>query len=110
MERFFCISSLSLKGELNGSLYKKYNFFDQLFFNQLPYCLLFPKNAVQQMGCYDEGMKDGYEDWEFNIRLGKNGFRGIAVHEVFCITGCLLMYAFSKIYKITWFSLAIYNR
>ena len=56
------------------------------------------------MGCYDEGMKDGYEDWEFNIRLGKNGFRGIAVHEAILhyrvsSNGMLL----AKIYKITWF-------
>ena len=77
----FAFPSLELKGEKTGTLYKNYNFFEQLFFNQLPYCLLFPKEAVQKIGYYDERMKDGYEDWEFNIRLGKNGFRGLAVRD-----------------------------
>lgn len=102
----FVFPSLRLEGELNGFLYKKYNFFDQLFFNQLPYCLLFPKNVVQQIGCYDEGMKDGYEDWEFNIRLGKNGFRGIAVHEVFLhyrvSSGGMLLAKSTKLHGFLW--------
>ena len=77
----FVFPSLRLEGEITGSLYKNFNFFEQLFFNQLPYCLLFPKEVAQLIGYYDERMKDGYEDWEFNIRLGKNGYRGIAVHD-----------------------------
>ena len=28
----------------------------------------------EKVGNYDEEMKVGYEDWEFNIRLGNNGF------------------------------------
>jgi GT2 family glycosyltransferase len=53
------------------------NRFDQLFLNQLPYCMLIRKSAWQAAGGYDETMRDGSEDWEFNIRLSGAGFRGI---------------------------------
>ena len=50
-----------------------YNFFEQLFVNHIPYSLLIKKEIFKKVGNYDEGMKLGYEDWEFNIRLAKNG-------------------------------------
>ena len=49
----------------------------QLFLNQLPYCMLIRRSAWQAVGGYDETMRDGTEDWEFNIRLSRSGFRGI---------------------------------
>ncbi|NIY75442.1 glycosyltransferase family 2 protein [Thalassospira sp. HF15] len=77
----FAFSWLSLEAESQGVLPKHYNFFEQLFLNQLPYCLLQPKRLWQEVGGYDENMKHGYEDWEWNIRLGKSGYFGGAVFE-----------------------------
>ncbi len=62
-----------LEGESQGMRKRYYNFFEQLFVNHIPYCLLIKKEIFKKVGNYDEGMKLGYEDWEFNIRLAKNG-------------------------------------
>ena len=72
----FTFPGIKLEGEMEGSLYKNYNFFEQLFLNQIPYCILINKNIFNLVGGYKEDFKDGYEDWEFNIRLGLNGFFG----------------------------------
>jgi GT2 family glycosyltransferase len=53
------------------------NRFDQLFLNLLPYCMLIRRSAWQSVGGYDETMRGGMEDWEFNIRLSCWGFGGI---------------------------------
>ncbi|MEG3618528.1 glycosyltransferase family A protein [Magnetovibrio sp. PR-2] len=74
-------SHLNAFGDINGVLYKNYNFFEQLFLNQLPYCLLMPKSAWYDLGGYDESMRSGYEDWEFNIRLGRHGYFGVPIDE-----------------------------
>jgi glycosyltransferase involved in cell wall biosynthesis len=66
-----------LAGTLAGVLPRHLNRFDQLFLNQLPYCMLIRRSAWQAVGGYDETMRDGTEDWEFNIRLSRSGFRGI---------------------------------
>ena len=76
-ENFFVFSHLIAFGDVNGVLHKNYNFFEQLFLNQLPYCLLMPKSAWHALGGYDESMRQGYEDWEFNIRLGCHGYFGV---------------------------------
>ena len=70
-------SHLNVFGDVSGVLLKNYNFFEQLFLNQLPYCLLMPKSAWHALGGYDESMRQGYEDWEFNIRLGRHGYYGV---------------------------------
>lgn len=75
----FAYSHLKLEGEASGLLVKSYNFFEQLFLNQMPYCLLLPRSVVNAVGGYDESMRKGYEDWEFNIRLGARGFFGHVV-------------------------------
>lgn len=80
-ERSFVFSDLSLCGDLSGVVVKKYNYFEQLFLNQLPYCLLLPKAIWYELGGYDESMRRGYEDWEFNIRLGRHGVFGQSVDE-----------------------------
>ena len=80
----FAYSHLQLEGEAYGVLAKSYNFFEQLFFNQMPYCLLLPRRVVEAVGGYDETMRKGYEDWEFNIRLGARGYFGHVVpHPLF---------------------------
>lgn len=72
----FAFSWMALEAEANGVLKKHYNFFEQIFLNQLPYCILQPKKIWEELGGYDEGMRSGYEDWEWNIRLGKSGYMG----------------------------------
>ena len=75
----FAYSHLQLEGEACGVLAKSYNLFEQLFLNQMPYSLLLPRRVVDAVGGYDESMRLGYEDWEFNIRLGARGFFGHVV-------------------------------
>ncbi len=77
----YVFSHINMFGEKQGVLERKYNYFVQLFNNQLPYCLLMQKELWEKVGGYDETMKLGYEDWEFNIRLGKNGYFGIELQE-----------------------------
>ncbi len=77
----FAYSYIELEGEALGVLPKSYNFFEQLFLNQIPYCLLLPYSTWRQIGGYDESMLNGYEDWDFNIRLGATGQHGHVVHQ-----------------------------
>lgn len=77
----FAFSHLRLTGEKSGVLRKEYNDFTQRFLNQLPYCLLLRREAWLEAGGYDETMRLGYEDWEFNIRLGGRGCIGVVVPE-----------------------------
>lgn len=78
-EAGFSFSHICMEGEGQGVLTKHYNFFEQLFLNQLSYCLMLRKSLWQAAGGYDETMRRGYEDWEFNIRLGSMGCFGIVV-------------------------------
>ncbi|MBL4747944.1 MAG: glycosyltransferase family 2 protein [Magnetovibrio sp.] len=80
-EKSFVFSHLNVFGDVTGVLIKQYNFFEQLFLNQIPYCLLMPKSAWEIVGGYDESMRQGYEDWEFNIRLGRHGYFGVPIKE-----------------------------
>jgi glycosyltransferase involved in cell wall biosynthesis len=73
----FVFTHMRLAGTLAGVLPRHSNRFDQLFLNQLPYCMLIRRSAWQAVGGYDETMRDGLEDWEFNIALTRCGFRGI---------------------------------
>lgn len=75
----FVFSDVRLEGEASGILRKQYNYFEQLFLNQLPYCLLMRKRIWVDVGGYDESMTNGYEDWEFNIRLGLSGYHGLGL-------------------------------
>ena len=53
----------------NGLLERHLNRFDLLFTNTLPSGLLVRKACWAAVGGYDESMRDGYEDWEFHLRL-----------------------------------------
>jgi glycosyltransferase involved in cell wall biosynthesis len=75
----FAFTHMRLAGGVDGILSRQCNHFDQLFLNQLPYCMLLRKSAWKEVGGYDETMRDGYEDWEFNIRLSAAGFAGIEI-------------------------------
>lgn len=52
-----------------------FKLFDQLFTNRIPSCILMRKSAWEKVGGYDERMREGYEDWEFLIALGRAGYR-----------------------------------
>ncbi len=77
----FAFTHLRLCEGLSGVLPRHYDPFDQLFLNQLPYGLLMRKSAWAEAGGYDETMRDGYEDWEFNLQLVKTGARGVELPE-----------------------------
>jgi len=62
-------SNIKLHGEKTKLKNTFSNEFEQLFSNQLPYCMLFPKLVFEQHGNYDENLRQGLEDWDFNIRL-----------------------------------------
>lgn len=77
----FAFAHLVLEEDARGVLAKNYNFFEQLFLNQLPYCVMMPKAVWAAAGGYDTTLRHGYEDWEFNIRIGGRGWFGVAVPE-----------------------------
>lgn len=77
----FAFCDARLEGEASGRLHKNYNYFEQLFLNQLPYCLLMPKQLWEEVGGYDATLRQGYEDWEFNIRLGRHGHHGLRIAQ-----------------------------
>ena len=69
----FTFSHMQLVGARSGVLERGFNRFDQLFLNQLPYSLLMRRTAWERVGGYDETMRQGYEDWDFNLRLIMSG-------------------------------------
>ncbi|HWV40178.1 glycosyltransferase family A protein [Pseudorhodoplanes sp.] len=75
----FVFTHIQLTGSLQGQIRGYFDRFDQLFLNRLPYCMLMRRSAWETIGGYDEAMRRGMEDWEFNIRLAAAGYRGIAI-------------------------------
>jgi GT2 family glycosyltransferase len=56
-----------------------YNF---LFSSQCPACAMVRKSCWNEVGGYDEEMKNGYEDWEFYIRITKKGWKVHIIPEI----------------------------
>ena len=56
-----------------------FNRFDLLFTNTLSVALVVRKRCWLAVGGYDESMREGYEDWDFSLRLVEAGFRAIEV-------------------------------
>ncbi len=50
----------------------EYNF---LFSNQCPACVMIRKSCWNEIEGYDEKMVNGFEDWEFYIRITQKGWR-----------------------------------
>ena len=48
--------------------------FNFLFSSQCPACAMVRKECWDAVGGYDEEMKNGYEDWEFYIRITQKGW------------------------------------
>ena len=78
-------SHMRLTGAANGLLERHFNKFDLLFTNTMPSGLLLRKASWQAVGGYDEEMRDGYEDWEFHLRLAQAGYRGIEIAKPYYI-------------------------
>jgi len=77
----YAYAQIEVFGDERGIVRKTWNLFEQLATNQLPYCLLMRRAVWIDAGGYDETMREGYEDWEFNIRISKLGVRGIQVES-----------------------------
>jgi glycosyltransferase involved in cell wall biosynthesis len=70
---------LRLVGAETGLVSRYFNRFDLLFTNTLSSGLILRKDAWRAVGGYDESMRDGYEDWDFSLRLARAGYSGIEV-------------------------------
>lgn len=77
----FAYSLLRLVGGVSGIVGSEPNFFECLFANRRPYAMLVGRSVFDAVGGYDEAMRLGNEDWEFNIRLGLAGYHGVRVDE-----------------------------
>ncbi len=72
----YIFPDIHLEGKRNGFIKKEFNLFEQFFLNQIPYCIFISKDNFIKHGFYDENMKLGYEDWDLNIKLGRNKIFG----------------------------------
>lgn len=59
--------------------------FKTLFKNNAPASLLYRKQCWEEVKGYDENLKKGYEDWEFNIAVGKKGWKVHVIPEILFI-------------------------
>jgi glycosyltransferase involved in cell wall biosynthesis len=81
-------------GRRTGHVECSFKLFDQLFTNRLSSCMLIRKEAWQTVGGYDERMREGYEDWEFTVALGRAGYRCVVIPKtlfIYCTRGDGLM-------------------
>lgn len=74
-------TDLRLTGAEVGIVPRYFNRFDLLFTNTLSSGLVLRKEAFLAVGGYDESMREGYEDWDFSLRLAAAGYRGIEVEK-----------------------------
>ena len=72
---------LRLIGAETGVVSRYFNRFDLLFTNTLSSGLILREEAWRAVGGYDESMREGYEDWDFGLRLASAGYRGIEVQK-----------------------------
>ena len=70
---------LRLVGAETGVVSRYFNRFDLLFTNTLSSGLIVRKKVWRAVGGYDKSMRDGYEDWDFSMRLASAGYYGIEV-------------------------------
>ena len=72
-------TDIRLTGAESGISTRYFNRFDLLFTNTLSAGLVMRRAAWEAAGGYDEAMRDGYEDWDFSIRLAGAGYRALRV-------------------------------
>lgn len=58
-----------------------YDFDKVLFKNPMHAGIMYPRAAWQECNGYPEIMRDGREDWAFNVALGARGYCGIHLNE-----------------------------
>lgn len=58
---------------------RRFNAFELLFSNKLQSCIFMRRSLWETLGGYDETMRDGYEDWDFNIRMSRAGIKAIEI-------------------------------
>ena len=80
-EDAFVYSWVQTFGQYRAVLRKHWDPFVQLLDNRLSYSMLIPRALWQLVGGYDEAMRLGSEDWDFNIRLGLAGAEGLCLPE-----------------------------
>jgi len=49
--------------------------------NRANCCSLYKKSMWEEIGGYDENMKEGYEDWDFWLRAVKAGYKFECIHK-----------------------------
>ena len=74
---YFSFPHMQLEGDLSKKIENRYNLFEQLFLNKIPYSIMINKKIFLEMNGYCEKLINGYEDWEFNIRLGSKNIFGL---------------------------------
>ena len=77
----FVVTDLRQVGAARAIERRYVNAFDVLFKYVTGYSMLMRKSAWQKAGGYDEAMRDGYEDWEFNLRLINCGCGGLVINK-----------------------------
>lgn len=74
-------SDLRMEGASEAIISRNFNAFDLLFSNTVSAGMMIRKSVWQAVGGYDETMRDGYEDWEFPLRIALAGYRGVNVKQ-----------------------------
>jgi GT2 family glycosyltransferase len=77
----FAFTHLRQTGACHAVETRYCNAYDVLFKNVLGYSMVMRKSAWLKAGKYDETMIDGYEDWEFNLRLIHAGYQGVEIQK-----------------------------
>lgn len=54
---------------------------DELVANRIFVSSMFPKKAWEEVGGYSEDMNDGFEDWEFWIKILEKGYNVLTVNK-----------------------------
>ena len=72
---------MRMVGAQSGIVRRYFNRFDLLFTNTVGTGLVLRKRCWRMVGGYDETMRDGYEDWDFSLRLVEAGFRAIEIAQ-----------------------------
>jgi len=73
------VAHMRLIGAETGVARRYFNRFDLLFTNTLSPGIVIRKDSWRAAGGYDETMRDGYEDWDFSLRLAEAGYRAIEI-------------------------------
>jgi glycosyltransferase involved in cell wall biosynthesis len=84
------VTHLRLAGAESGIVSRYFNRFDLLFTNTLSAGLVLRKASFLAASGYDESMREGYEDWDFSLRMAAAGFGCIEVKKplyVYTIAG-----------------------